>query len=308
MRKIVLICLMLALALGVGTPAQADPYITLGTAANFAILGLYNTTNSFGQMTVNSATVVTGDFGYADKITSTTNQKIGEGYFGEWTGTAYVHSGANFSYDDKNYIPTGGVQIGGASNAKLNQASADAYAAASAIAALSATQTYTGNINDISVSFNSTTAVNVIDITGYVNMNSDTFTLNGRAGYTDWFIIRVGDAASDSFDFSQSTVVLNNTDAAHVLWFFGYDQHVLINKSASVFKGTILAPYEQNNDVTYHNPASFEGAIISNNIYVHSDFNLTHNGFVPTPLPGAVLLLGAGMARLVAYARRRQNS
>jgi hypothetical protein len=297
MRKLLFLFMTLVLLLSFGTAAQADPYVTLGSAADYAILALDY--NGVGQETINSATSISGNVGVASGVTGTTNQKVSS-----WpTGGAYVSSGATFSYTAATFAPPDGVNIGGASDAKVAQASTDAYAAATTIAGLSATQTISGNINDVSQTVTSNQAVNVIDITGYVNMNSDTFTLNGRAGYTDWFIIRVG----GSFDFSQSTVALSNTDAGHVLWFFGDDQHVLVNKSSTVFSGTILAPYESTFDVTYHNPATFTGAIISNNLYVHSDFNITQEGFVPTPIPGAVLLLGAGMVRLVAYARRRQS-
>lgn len=42
-------------------------------------------------------------------------------------------------------------------------------------------------------------------------------------------------------------------------------------------------------------------------LHVQGFANGGSESFVPVPLPGAVLLLGAGLARLVAYARRRED-
>lgn len=290
MRKFLVGIMAIVLLFGLGSSAQA---LTLGTAADFAILALYNVTNGIGNETINSATSISGNFGVADNVTGTTNQKVTT-----WSsGAAYVHSGATFSYTTATFAPPGGVNIGGASNGIVNQASADAYAAAAAIAGLAATQSLPGT-DDANKTIVSNQLINVIDIAQVagkdysINMNSDTFTLQGRAGFTDYFIIRL---AAD-FEFSQSTVSLINTDASHVLWFFDNDQDILINKSSTVFKGTILAPYLDTNTLIYHNPASFEGAIISNNLDLHSDFNLTHAGFAP--IPGSVLLLGSGLGLL----------
>ena len=105
-----------------------------------------------------------------------------------------------------------------------------------------------------------------------LNYNSNTLTLNGTAGVDDGFIINV----LGSFDFSQSSILLNNVRPERVIFNFPNASNITVNKSSNIFRGTILAP---TGSVIYHNPASFEGSIIALNIAVHSDFNLTQRSY-----------------------------
>lgn len=110
-----------------------------------------------------------------------------------------------------------------------------------------------------------TGSFNVYDATNW-NYNSDTLTLNGDANSV--FVFRV----SGSFDWSQSQTQLNGVQAANVVFFFPNASNIDINKASNVFAGTVLAP---TGSVIYHNPATFNGAIIAKNIDVHSDFNIS---------------------------------
>jgi choice-of-anchor A domain-containing protein len=109
------------------------------------------------------------------------------------------------------------------------------------------------------------------------------------------------------FAVDQSTISLVNTTAGHVLWYFPTaGTEIDITKAETVFNGTILAPFTTSADpVIYHNPATFNGAIIAKDINVHSDFNINHVPFVPEPATGT-LLLAAGLTLLARRRRRRR--
>ncbi len=246
------------------TNTTCDP-LGLGAASQFGILGLNN-----GSIIINSSSSLKGNVGYSAGVTSTTNQKVDV-----FTGTVYVSSQvASFDYTPATFAPSGGI-IGSptpsaTADALLNQANIDALAASSSYAALPV------NVNLGVLGDNDNRTVNRVGPTTVVqisslNYNSDVITLVGQAGQNDLFIINV----LGSFEFSQSIVQLTNVSPARVLWNFpNANTQIDLNKSASIFQGTILAPTSL---VTYHNPATFNGAIIAKDIYVHSDFNLDYN-------------------------------
>ena len=87
MRTLSICYLTLAAVLFAAGVANADvvPVFVsdkLGAASQFALLALNN-----GNMTINSATSITGNVGYSNGVTSTTNQKVST-----FNGTAYLDS------------------------------------------------------------------------------------------------------------------------------------------------------------------------------------------------------------------------
>jgi hypothetical protein len=276
---------IIAICLLAGAAASRGDSINLGEAGNFAVLGLNN-----GTVTINSATSITGNVGYSNGVISNTNQKVDS-----FTGTVYVHSGATFNYTAATFNPSGGIVIGGAANTKLDQANADAASASTFYSglALSPMQPLLGVINDTSVTVNSTGAVNVISISS-INLNSDHFTINSRAGFDDLFIFKV----TGSFDWSQS-IADGTALPGNILWYFPNASNINVNKQATVFEGTILAP---TGSVIYHNPATFTGSIVALNIDLHSDFNMTQapqDASTPLPLAsvGGLTLLALTMGQ-----------
>ncbi len=251
--------------------AELAPSLSFGwtQAGSYALLGLAG-----GTVIVNSATTVTGDFGYSSGVTSNTNQKITT-----WTsGTAYVSSGvSSFNYTPATYQPPGGIVTNATQDARLVTANTEALAASAQLGALTTTINL-GTINDTSASagvVNGVANLNVVKIDS-LDMKSDILTLTGDA--SDYFVINVlGD-----FKFAQSEVqLIGGVTANHVIWNFPVlpGSHVIdLDKAENIFNGTILAPDDA---VGYHNPATFNGAIIAKDINVHSDFNLNWAPFYP---------------------------
>ena len=256
----------------------------LGAADNFALLAL-----SGGTMSINSATSITGNVGYSAGVTSTTNQKVDS-----FIGTAYVHSTATFNYAAATFAPSGGIVMGGAANTLLNQVNTDAAAAAVFFAGLPATASL-GNLTT-SQSFTAAGDVNVYDISS-INLNTATWTLTGD--YDDLFLFRV----AGSLDWSDAQTVLNGVSPNQVLFYFPNASAITINKADNIFIGTILAP---TGSVEYHNPATFNGAIIAKNIDVHSDFNISKpHAEVPEGSSFFLLASGLACAWIIGRAHRR---
>ncbi len=266
-------------------PNALSQNLSVGSASGFGLLGLDN-----GNVSINLSTQLVGDVGYSNGVDSVINQKAEN-----FAGSALVHSGATFSYEASNFLPSGGIQSGAGIDSRLNQANADILRLAGNLSGLGATQSGGFLADDDSRIFVSNAALNVIDVTG-VSYNSDTLTLQSRTGLSDTFVIRV----SGNFTFSQSEVILDGITAENVIFYFPNASSILVNKDASDFHGTILAP---TGSVVYHNAAQFSGAIIAKNIDVHSAFNLEQVTFV-VPEPSAALLGLAGLG-LVLFRRKR---
>lgn len=237
----------------------------LGEAANYGILVLEN-----GNLIINSATNISGDVGYSANVTSLDNKKAGND--GPFDGTAYVHSNINsFAYDNGNFLPSGGVvQNNPTEDARLDQANADALAAATFYSNFSP-DIVLGNLQDNdNQTINRVGNLTVVEIAS-LDYKEDVLELVGQAGQNDAFIINVlGD-----FDFSGSEIRLTNVLPEQVVFNFPNASNILLNKASNIFNGTILAPTAV---IEYHNPAIFNGAIIGSNINLHSDFNLHHYG------------------------------
>ncbi|ELS00585.1 Protein of unknown function (DUF3494) [Xenococcus sp. PCC 7305] len=266
-KSYVVISLVLATAISALTPkialTQTDS-ITLGEASNYAIFGLKD-----GTVIINSATQVNGNIGYGENVESLTNQKIGEN--NDWSGTAYIHSSSNFNYTDKNFIPSNGIIDDGSFDNELQQANSDAIASSAQIAGLAPNHVLGALGDDDNLILNSKGNLNVISLTS-LSYNYDTLELVGDSD--DYFIFNI----TGDFDCSGCEIELTGVSPEHVLFNFPNQSTININKSDTIFRGTILAP---SSDVLYHNPAVFEGAIVAKNINVHSDFNLTYMGFEP---------------------------
>ena len=175
MRTLSICYLTLAAVLFAAGVANADvvPVFVsdkLGAASQFALLALNN-----GNMTINSATSITGNVGYSNGVTSTTNQKVST-----FNGTAYVDSGATFSDTPATFAPTGGIIVGGVADTLLDQANADAASAAAYFSTLTSSVGPTTALGAVASNLNLTATGNINVYTlDSLSFNSNTLTLNG---------------------------------------------------------------------------------------------------------------------------------
>jgi hypothetical protein len=227
----------------------------LGAAGQFALLGING-----GQVIQNSSSVV-GNVGLGPNETSTLQKSTD-------TGMLVVDPTASTSISSKDFFVSGGIVT-----QSLSQAASDANAASAADAALTPTQTL-GNLT-ASATITGNGGVNVISLNS-LNYNSRTLTLVG--GANDVFIFNV----AGGFTFAQSNIALSGgVTANHVLFNFPTAGTTIdLYKSANVLAGTFLAPWRS---VIYDNPATFNGAIIAQNIDIHSGADLTGATFTLPP-------------------------
>jgi hypothetical protein len=297
-----------AIALCLFAPLSAEAIIlpSLGEAANFVVLGLAN-----GDVSINSATSITGNVGYSAGVNVSQAQKVDT-----FTGAAVVSSTATNpgNFNSSTFVPSLGFQCASAANCPtytsfsvnsnvdthLNQANIDALAAASAYAALGAAadQSLSGLTSDQSFTASGPDDVYTIAINGDINYNSNVLTLNGRAGHNDAFVIDV----TGNMGWSQSQIVLNNVTPDHVIFNFTTSGATVdVNKATTVFSGVILDP---TGSVVYNNPATFTGELIAKNITLHSDFNIKQ---FQAPAPGTATLLLLGLT-LITFRRRHRTT
>ncbi|MGE5621137.1 MAG: SdrD B-like domain-containing protein [archaeon] len=246
------------------------PTNCLGLAARYGVLGLDN-----GTVIINSATNLIAWVGYSDGVTSTTNQKVDN-----FIGKVEVHTGATFNYTPATFNPSLGIYTTGYDDS-LDIANSDALYASNNFAAMTPDVTY-GSVTS-SMTINRTDNVTVVQM-GSLNYNSQTLTLAGQAGQDDAFVINV----LGNFTFADSKIQLVNVRPERVVFNFPNASSIDLYKATNVFYGTILAP---TGSVIYHNPATFEGAIIAKNINLHSDFNLTQKSLdIPCETPSTASL------------------
>jgi hypothetical protein len=259
---------------------------TLGTAANYDIF-----IQNGGSLKLKDANQLFGDVGISNKATLDGGKTSST-----FDGTIFRHTGAGI-VDGGGLNPSGGIQSSAAINAALNQANIDLNNYVTYLNGLSATQSY-GNFTSV-FSFSSTMSQTVLDFTT-LNLDNDSFTLTGRAGGDDVFIIRV----SDQFEFRDTDVTLNNVAVDNVIWYFSSNSGFELHKSDLAsnpnefqkFFGTVIAP---NSDKARIGEVDFTGKVYATTLEMGSGFIFQ----VPEPASSLMLLVGAGGLLL----RRRRN-
>ena len=285
-RRITLMSFALLLLVGSIGQAKADaPTVVsisqlLGSAANYAVLGIGSSSAGNTAGTLNNSLV-------------TINGNQGVGFGGRVINMAPSSVNGNvFQYQNGQYGGPG--HLGGSLStnaALLNQNYNDAMAAARLAASLSPTQTF-GSISS-ATTIHGNGGLNVININGNI---TNSITLNGTAN--DIFIINV--TGTLALTGSTALGMSGGVGDANILYNFTGSGTITTHVNNMVH-GTLLAP---NYDFILH---SLNGRIIGGqNITLMSGAKV--NGpSAPVPEPTTLFLLGTGLAGVAAKLRKRRN-
>ena len=276
-RRILLAGSAVAMLLALTATAEADPF-TLGPAAGFTVLGRSSVTiNNSDLFAVRGNVGVGGGNGSLQKATV--------------DGNVIISSGANPSISGKDFIVTGGITTG----ANLTSAINAAIAASNAAAGLTATQTFTNITSDLTIVGSG--GQNVISVNS-IDLNGANLTLSG--GANDVFVINI----SGDFLLSHAQIVLSGVSLDNVLFnVTGTGTTVDFHKQDTAVFGTVLAP---DRDLIVDNAGLVvHGAIIANNITIHSGGQVSGPSAVPEP--ATLVLLGTGLAGIAGQIRRRRR-
>jgi choice-of-anchor A domain-containing protein len=196
------------------------------------------------------------------------------------------------------YVPTAGALTLGSHGAFTgSEVIGSQSGTVASMIALSATEAgLTPNVTIASLT-SSTTFTNpsnsggtyVINVTGAVNLNSNTITFIANNPSAK-FVINI---AGTTNTISQSFINLTGISASQILWNFTGPSgcSVEVNKSASQWNGTILAP---NCSIRVHNPFPFIGDLLGNTVQIDSAAVLTGTApfCAPNKPPAALVTLG----------------
>lgn len=223
------------------TGTAAAGLVTLGTAGNYAVLGLANTKINNSLVTVNG------------------NEGVSQG--GSLTNMSpSVVTGNVYQYASSEYSGPGtlkGSLITSAST--LSQNDADALAASAAAKALTATQTFSGISTAKTITGNG--GLNVININGNISLGStNSLILSGSA--SDVFIVNI--SGTLSINGSSKLGIAGGVTTNHVLWNFTGSSGTIQAAVGNIWYGTILAPkYSYNLDGTFYGELIAGGSSIS---------------------------------------------
>jgi hypothetical protein len=286
--------------LGVAVPLASATTITLGAAANYAILaGPYVNSFTMNSVTINGGVAV-GSNGSLLWNGPTINGSVWEASGVSGTNSAHVSGTTTTNYN-------------------LSTAISNAQTAESTAAGLTATTTVSGGAINVTssstdVTVNATGAQTVLDVSS-MSINNGSLTLNGTSG--DVFIINVTGTGGISFQNTANIVLTGGLTAYNVLFNVEATNATvsLQASSSSVFNGTILA---LNSGATLNNGGTLNGAVIaafgssstSYGITSQGGFTVNYEGFgdPPVPEPATLSLFALGVGGLLTARKFKKTS
>lgn len=296
--RVAALALAAACTLGLAPAARAD-FInaTLGTAgpSNWGILSTGNSNTDFA---LNGPGTTVGNVG----VGATGTLKLDSSNGNPATaiiGNVFLSTGSSITHPQQ---VQGSVFT--SQDAVLNQAAADAKAAAATFAGLSATNPTT-SISNSTGTITGTAGLNVLNISG-LNLNHGTLTLSAPKG--GQFVIN----DSGQFTLNSGTIALAGglTPSDVVLNLTGTSPDAQTSgglNNESVVNGILLA---ENRNIGFA-PGLVNGEVISDGSSIHFVSGASVNQTPPSPPmvpePASVLLLGLGLPALGAYAYRARR-
>ena len=170
--------------------------ISLGTAASYSVLGLANTQINNGPATITGNEGISAGGKLTNQAPSTITGNVYESAAGEYSGPGTL---------DGSVITNASL---------LTQNDTDAQTASTVAAGLTATQTFAAINAATTITGNG--GLNVIDITGGINLNNASLTLSGTA--SDVFIVNV--TGNATFAGTGGLLLAGGVTPNHVLYNF----------------------------------------------------------------------------------------
>lgn len=269
---------------------------TLTAVANAQTLG---TAGAYDILVLNGGEISMKDGGYGGQIGIGQESKGGFEDSAIFSGNLYSHSTVDYSAKAGFDTPNNNIFLSGF-DTELEQAVTDAKKYADDLSALGATASFGAYSGKDSGPFSFSASMNqtVLDFTKLIMEDSNSFTLTGRGGFNDKFIIRV----AEDVLFDQSDVILENLDHRDVVWYkMGNKDFDLHKAGFSKFQGTILALEGQ----VILGEVDFTGSVIATELKLGSGAEFTGQSTM-VPEPSSSLLLLGSLGGLM-FLRRRQS-
>ncbi len=268
--------------------------ITLGTAVNYGVLGLVGSeTISNNNVTVKGNEGISNGGAIVNTSPSTINGNVYESTSGQYSGSGTLNGTLE--------PPSSGT---------LAQNDTDVNTALSEISGLTHTQTF-GSITS-SQTINGNGGLNVIDISGDINLGNASLTLHGTS--SDYFVVHSTGGVNLSGLAGTGLLVSGGVTASHVIYDFtgtsgsvtacatGYQ---ICTTTANAIYGTLLAP-----NLAFQLGNTVNGEVIgAQAIFLQSGGSIVETSFTGynAPEPSSILLLGTGLSALAGFLRKRRT-
>ena len=286
MNRIVLIVVTTLAVVSSYVRASMIGAVDLGTAGDFTLLALSGDIQDSGPTGPNAnPDSVVGPVGIASS-----GHKFQDSGSRTYTGPIYLHSGDTFNNSAPGVPPP---QMSPAIDAKLEQASKDAFAASNFAAGLAATASY-GNINSSLTISESSTGNYVFDIQSINFSGGKSLTLDAPAGSSVVLNIQSGGITLSpgsillSGGLTPNNVLINYTGTNDIKTSGG-------GNSSKIY-ANILAP----NAHVQLTPGFVAGFIIASSIQMSSGANVVP---VPEVTPGSVIFGFLGLVLAISSQR-----